>query len=246
MYAHTNTHSHSINQIRGSSRESGCLMASGLIWDADVVLLLPLMRSGGVQSNIGRRGCDTAPRACGPGGCRLIQWTRAGCDLTGAEWSGAAQSPGRDVDAHASRRWSVHLLTKWIAELWAWINHASRKSTTVIAESKQASICCWWRTVILFITLIFRFLQMVLVTWFSHKTPCNFISNTLKCLKLPPRVPAVTMTGLLDVCVCCLDCLTGIRVNTFSRSGRGEAHWGSRGQIRGPLGSSSADSGYSR
>lgn len=36
-------------------------MASGLIWDADIVLLLPLMRSGGVQSNIHSRGSNMAP-----------------------------------------------------------------------------------------------------------------------------------------------------------------------------------------
>lgn len=36
-------------------------MASGLIWDADIVLLLPLMRSGGVQSNIHQWGSNMAP-----------------------------------------------------------------------------------------------------------------------------------------------------------------------------------------
>lgn len=36
-------------------------MASGLIWDADIVLLLPLMRSGGVQSNIHHWGSNMTP-----------------------------------------------------------------------------------------------------------------------------------------------------------------------------------------
>lgn len=36
-------------------------MASGLIWDADIVLLPPLMRSGGVQSNIHQWGSNMAP-----------------------------------------------------------------------------------------------------------------------------------------------------------------------------------------
>lgn len=37
-------------------------MASGLIWDADIVLLHPLMRSGGVQSNIHHWGSNMAPK----------------------------------------------------------------------------------------------------------------------------------------------------------------------------------------
>ena len=36
-------------------------MAPGLIGDADIVLLLPLIRSGGVQSNIHHWGSDMAP-----------------------------------------------------------------------------------------------------------------------------------------------------------------------------------------
>lgn len=37
-------------------------MASGLIWDADIVLLHPLMRSGGVQSNIHHWGSNMASK----------------------------------------------------------------------------------------------------------------------------------------------------------------------------------------
>lgn len=36
-------------------------MASGLVWHADIVLLPPLMRSGGVQSNIHQWGSNMAP-----------------------------------------------------------------------------------------------------------------------------------------------------------------------------------------
>lgn len=46
--------------------ESGCLMVSGLISDADIALLLPLMRSGGSQSNGQHRGSNMAPESAVP------------------------------------------------------------------------------------------------------------------------------------------------------------------------------------
>ncbi|CAL8385955.1 unnamed protein product, partial [Gadus morhua 'NCC'] len=56
-----------INSIRGVDRESGPPpWPLGLVAEADVVLLLPLMRSGGVQSNIHHRGPGRAPEPGGP------------------------------------------------------------------------------------------------------------------------------------------------------------------------------------
>lgn len=65
--------------------ESGCLMASVLSWDADIVLLLSLTGSGGAQSNIHHWGSNMAPEPV-TGGCVLIQWTEASCDQK-VEWS---------------------------------------------------------------------------------------------------------------------------------------------------------------
>ena len=44
------------------------MSSHGLVAVADVVLLLPLMRSGGVQSNIHHRGPGRAPEPAGPPG----------------------------------------------------------------------------------------------------------------------------------------------------------------------------------
>lgn len=99
---YTLTQAHSINQISGSYRESGCLMASGLIWDADIVLLLPLIGSGGMQSNIHHWGSNMAPEPV-TGGCGLIQWTEVSCDQK-VQWSF-----GQEDDMSLSNTWSTYL-----------------------------------------------------------------------------------------------------------------------------------------
>lgn len=109
---YTLTQAHSINQISGSYRESGSLMASGLIWDADIVLLLPLIGSGGVQSNIHHWGSNMAPEPV-TGGCVLIQWTEVSCDQK-VQWSFSQED-----DMSLSNTWStlslllIHLWIKW-------------------------------------------------------------------------------------------------------------------------------------
>lgn len=55
------TNTRKINHISKTNRDPGCLIAVALIGDAVIVLLLPLMRSGGVQSNIHHWGSSVAP-----------------------------------------------------------------------------------------------------------------------------------------------------------------------------------------
>lgn len=68
-------------------------MACGLIWDSDIVLLLPLIGSGGVQSNIHHRGSNMAPEPV-TGGCVLIQWTEVSCDQK-VQWSFSQEDGGQ-------------------------------------------------------------------------------------------------------------------------------------------------------
>lgn len=125
---YTLTQAHSINQISGSYRESGCLMASGLIWDADIVLLLPLIGSGGVQSNIHHWGSNMAPEPV-TGGCVLIQWTEVSCDQK-VQWSFSQED-----DMSLSNTWSTYLS---LLLIHLWIKWANCVNGTISVPTDQS------------------------------------------------------------------------------------------------------------
>lgn len=197
MYKHTATHPHSINQIRGSSRESGCLMASGLIWDADVVLLLPLMRSGGVQSNIGRQGCDTAPPSLRP---RRLQANSMDQSRLWSDQDGMLM-----LTLHIGDQ-SVFYPNELKSSGLELITHAEKSSQSRKETSNYFS----------FPTFFFLVIEL-------KKSRLKFFFQTTCSV-----FKAATMRAARDVFVCCLDCLTGIRLNIFFQCSGGQSRdlWG--------------------
>lgn len=135
---YTLTQAHSINQISGSYGESGCLMASGLIWDADIVLLLPLIGSGGVQSNIHHWGSNMASEPV-TGGCVLIQWTEVSCDPK-IQWSFSEED-----DRSLSNSLFVsapYLVVKKRGTLW-WIKWANLVNSTISVSTDETLSFKW-------------------------------------------------------------------------------------------------------